>query len=168
MILRYLTFAVALATAVFASQLPEFAQQYRQRLGGAIDELNRVLADFDADATRLNLTREQGIARMKINSDDLVRSQGQRVQEYSARVARLEQQLKDFASAGSLVRIGVLLREFDPDVARRAVSTFEPGVPVTGEGAIATLFGGVAGWLLARLLFLPARFRRRRYVGTSA
>ena len=31
-----------------ASQGPEFSQQYRQRLGGAIDELNRVVARFDS------------------------------------------------------------------------------------------------------------------------
>jgi len=162
MFLRYLAFVVALATGVFTSQLPEFAQQYRQRLGGAIDELNRMLADFDADAARLNLTREQAIARMKTNTDDLVRWQGQRIQESRARVVQLEQQLKDFASAGSLVRIGVLLRDFDPDVARRATHSYEPGVPVTGEGAVTTVFGAIVGWIFARLLFLPAMLRKRR------
>jgi hypothetical protein len=162
MILRYLAFAIALVTGVFTSQLPEFAQHYRQRMGGAIDELNRMLADFDADAARLSLTREQAIVRMKTNPDELVRWQGARVQENSARVVRIEQQLKDFASAGSLVRIGVLLRDFDAGVARRAANTYEPGVPVTGEGAVTTVFGAIVGWLFARLLFLPAMLRKRR------
>ena len=42
----------AAAGALTASQLPEFAQQYRQRLGGALEELRQVVADFDADAER--------------------------------------------------------------------------------------------------------------------
>ena len=44
MILRRLAFAVSLLLGALASQLPEFAQQYRQRLGGAIDELQRIVA----------------------------------------------------------------------------------------------------------------------------
>ncbi|MEM9851772.1 MAG: DUF2937 family protein, partial [Pseudomonadota bacterium] len=38
------------------SQFPEFSQQYVQRLGGAVDELRRVAADFDASARAAGLT----------------------------------------------------------------------------------------------------------------
>ena len=47
-----MTMAFGLAGALTLSQAPEFAQQYRQRLGGALDELRRVVADFDADAAK--------------------------------------------------------------------------------------------------------------------
>jgi len=43
--------------ALAGSQIPEFAQQYRQRLGGAIDELNRMIAQFDSEAAGQSLTR---------------------------------------------------------------------------------------------------------------
>ncbi|MBV9433737.1 MAG: DUF2937 family protein, partial [Hyphomicrobiales bacterium] len=36
---RTLSLAIALLAALAFSQLPEFTQQYAQRLGGAIDEL---------------------------------------------------------------------------------------------------------------------------------
>ncbi|MBN9084066.1 MAG: hypothetical protein BGP04_17650 [Rhizobiales bacterium 62-17] len=162
MILRYFALAVALALGLVTSQLPEFSQQYRQRLGGAIDELARVLAAFDADALRLNLTREEGIARMKTNADELVRQQGAHMQENSARLVRLRQQLIEYASAGPLARVGVMLGNFDQDVARRAMDDFEPAVPLTSEGAITTAAGAVAGWGLVRLVFLPLVLRRRR------
>lgn len=162
MILRYFALAVALCAGLVTSQLPEFSQQYRQRLGGAIDELSRILAEFDADAARLSLSREEGIARMKTNADELVRQQGAHIQENSARLVRLRQQLIEYASAGPLARVGVMLGNFDRGVAQRAMDDFEPAVPLTSEGAIATAAGAVAGWGLVRLLFLPLVLRRRR------
>ena len=159
MILRYVSLIVAVVAGLFTSQLPEYSQQYRQRLGGAIDELSRILADFDADAARNAMTREQGVGRLKANPDEFVRDQGQRVQENSARLARLRQQLIDYASAGPLARIAVMLRDFDPQVGRRAVDDFEPAVPLTSEGAIATAAGAAGAWALLRLLVFP--FRRR-------
>jgi hypothetical protein len=55
MVLRRVVFFLALLIGIAASQVPEFAQQYRQRLGGAIDELARVIGEFDSDAARMNL-----------------------------------------------------------------------------------------------------------------
>jgi len=43
MIFNRIAFALALFAAVLGSQFPEFAQQYRQRLGGALDELDRIV-----------------------------------------------------------------------------------------------------------------------------
>ena len=36
-------FVIGLLLGFALSQTPEFAQQYRQRLGGAIDELQRIV-----------------------------------------------------------------------------------------------------------------------------
>ena len=41
------------------SQAPEFAQQYRQRLGGALDELTAIVQRFDQDAARAGLDRRR-------------------------------------------------------------------------------------------------------------
>ena len=70
MILRYFALAVALAAGLVTSQLPEFSQQYRQRLGGAIDELSRILADFDAAVQ----AREAILARVEALPNPEVRS----------------------------------------------------------------------------------------------
>ena len=48
---RPISFALSLLGAALATQAPEFAQQYRQRLGGAIDELRGMVAQFDAEAS---------------------------------------------------------------------------------------------------------------------
>lgn len=45
--------AVSLVFAGLFSQAPEFSQQYYQRIGGAIDELQRGRQQFDENARRL-------------------------------------------------------------------------------------------------------------------
>ena len=60
---RILTLAGALTGGAVVSQAPEFAQQYRQRIGGALQELNAVVADFDKDAAASDMTREQALTR---------------------------------------------------------------------------------------------------------
>ena len=49
-IVRIVAFGCGLCGGIIASQGPEYAQQYRQRLGGAIDELRQVITRFEADA----------------------------------------------------------------------------------------------------------------------
>jgi Protein of unknown function (DUF2937) len=44
------------AGRLIGSQGPEFAQQCRQRLGGALEELNRIVSEFDAEVRGQNLT----------------------------------------------------------------------------------------------------------------
>ena len=54
-------------------QWPEFSQQYRQRLGGALDELRRVVAAFEAEAASHALTPAEAVGRLKTNPDPLAR-----------------------------------------------------------------------------------------------
>ena len=50
--LKFLAIAGGLAGAAGLSQYPEFSQQYTQRLGGQVDALSEVVADFEASAMR--------------------------------------------------------------------------------------------------------------------
>ena len=50
-----------------ASQFPEYSQQYVQRLGGAVDELRLVVADFDKSAAGVGLSRDAALASMTGN-----------------------------------------------------------------------------------------------------
>lgn len=161
MILRRVVLFLALVLGVVASQVPEFAQQYRQRLGGAFDELNRIIAEFDADAAALGLSRDAGIDRLLANPDALARQRGEQVRRDAGRLARLEGELKAYSEAGPFWRLGVLARAYEPDIARRAAESFEPALPVTGEGIFAALGGFLAGWLGGRALIAPIQRRRR-------
>jgi hypothetical protein len=167
---RILALVIGLFCGLAASQAPEFAQQYRQRLGGAIDELRRVVVRFDEGARGSGLTREQAVGRLTADPDPLVRKQGEAQDELAARLARLERQRQAFLEAGPFARLLIFVREADPGLARATYLDYEPAWPAPAEGLVAGGTGFVAGWAL--LLFLlrigrrlvPGRTRRLRAV----
>jgi hypothetical protein len=158
---RRIAFAFALLCAGAASQTPEFVQQYRQRLGGAVDELQRVLSDFDQDAAGQGLNRNGGIARLQQNGDPLAQGQGAEIERIAARKARLTLQMQEMSDSGLLGQLAAFVRDPDPSVASRALDSFSPAIPVTTDG----LFSGLAGFLLGlgvlHGLAWPIRRRRR-------
>lgn len=161
MIIRTLALGAGLVGAVAASQLPEYSQQYRQRLGGAIDEISRIMAEFDADAARIGMTREQGIARLSANSDPFVADRGVRLREDSARLARLQRQFASLQAAGPFARVAIMASDLDTSIAQRAWSNFEPAVPVTIEGAALGGAGFLAGYGALRFILWPVGRRRK-------
>jgi hypothetical protein len=163
-IARTLGLAFGLFGGLVASQAPEFAQQYRQRLGGAADELRRVVQRFDHDAQAAGQTRDDAIERLNQNGDALIRRQGEAMRASAARLDRLDRQSQAFQRAGPFGRLVVMARDFDPEIARAAYRDYEPAVPTTGEGFAIAGAGFLAGWGLSRLIGLPLRrlFVRRR------
>lgn len=161
---RVLALALGLFGGVAASQLPEFAQQYRQRLGGAIDELGRVVDRFDQNAQSSGLSRDQAIGKLSAEPDPLTRRQGEAMGDVVGRLGRLGEQRQAFAEAGPLRRIGVLVSGMDPTLARSTYLDFEPAVPATAEGVVAGGAGflGVWGTLLVFGHFVRRTLGRRR------
>jgi hypothetical protein len=114
------------------SQAQAFAQQYLQRLGGHRDEAERawhVVQNSigpDADAT------------------------GQRVvAEAQARFQDLAQAYDAIHDSAPLLKPMALIRHIDPDIASRALTDFQPALPLDA----ASLTYAIAGMLLALLLY---------------
>ena len=162
MLTRRLALAIALVAAFLGSQGPEFAQQYRQRLGGALDEIKRIVTQFDAEAVSQGLTPAEGVRRLKADSDPLVEKRGEDMERTMARADRLEAQLKAMQSAGPVVRLYVLVTDFDPDVARAALDAYEPATPLTPEALTTAGVAGVLRWAATQLVAWPFRRRNRR------
>ena len=164
MLLRRFALAVGLVCGLVGTQAPVFAQQYRQRLAGATDELSRVVATFDAQAREKSLTPEAAIARLQANTEPLARARGAAMVFDKSRLARLEDALAAYTEGAPLRRLAAVVETFDAATARRAWTDFQPAVPTTLE---ALIVGGVAwslGWAATHLLAWPARrsFARRR------
>ncbi len=164
MLARRLAVAIGLLLAVVFSQAPEVVQQYRQRLGGAIDELNRAIALFDAEAQAQALSRDAGIDRLRANADPLVRARGIDIRGDVERQRRLEAQDRAFEAAGPVGRYWVFVERFDPELASRTYAIYQPAVPVTAAGFAAAAVGFVAGYGGTRLLAAPFGRRRKRDV----
>jgi hypothetical protein len=156
-IARTMAAAVGLLGGVAASQGPEFAQQYRQRLGGAIDELRRVVQRFDTDASANGHSREGAVDRLRTNPDNLVSRQGDAMRANIERLERLERHRQAFIEAGPFQRLVVTARDGDIDLMRAAYQDFEPALPATQEGVVAAGVGFLAGWSLAFLIGMMIR-----------
>jgi hypothetical protein len=157
-IARTTAVALGLFGGVAASQGPEFAQQYRQRLGGAIDELRRVVQRFDADAGANGQSREGAVDRLRTNPDNLVSRQGDAMRANIERLERLERHRQAFVEAGPFQRLVVMVRDADIDLMRAAYQDFEPALPATQEGVVAAGAGFLGGWGLT--LLIGGMFRR--------
>ncbi|MEM7426591.1 MAG: DUF2937 family protein [Pseudomonadota bacterium] len=144
------------------SQAPEFAQQYYQRLGGAVDELRTVVEDFDRDAQKNGLERDAALERMIRNSDNLVRDRGSTMSTTIRRHERITGQLRALESAPEIMRPVIALRAMDDEIAKRTLEVYRPAVPLTlpglAYGFIGMIVLGFLTWLLMavmRLLVKP-------------
>jgi hypothetical protein len=158
-----LVVGVAAATgALAASQFPEFAQQYRQRLGGALEEMRQVVAEFDADAARNELTREEALGRYRNAEEPFLRDQGTSVGGSIERYEELTAQRVRLESAPALMRPVVILRNPDARVIRGAWQDYEPGLPTTPAGLVWAALGFfLLGGLVSLLRQLGGIARRR-------
>jgi Protein of unknown function (DUF2937) len=161
MLARRLAFAIALLAGLIGSQGPEFAQQYRQRFGGALEELNRIVSEFDAEVQRQNLTPAEGLKRLEDNSDPLTRERGEDMGKAIARAERLNAQIQALNSAGPLMRLYVVATRFDPEIASSALGNYEPAVPLSVGALTAGGLAALWGWAATRLIAWPFSRRSR-------
>lgn len=163
MLLRTITLAGGIAGAAGLSQFPEFSQQYVQRLGGAVDELGRIVAEFDADAAGLGLSRDVALEQLA-QGGAIGAARAETMASTIARHERLADDLQALSTAVPFNRANAAGRLTDREIAARACQNFRPALPLTFEGAV---FGGVgllAGMAAvgAVISLLRGVLRRRR------
>lgn len=168
MLARRLALAVGLLCGLLGAQWPEFSQQYRQRLGGALDELRRIVAAFEAEAAANSLTPAEAIVRLKANPDALARERGADIETDIAREARLERQVEALHDAAPLRRLIVMAVDFDAPLAGETLRNFEPAVPVTEEALVVGALAAIWGWGATHVCAWPIRRRWRRRRGGPA
>jgi hypothetical protein len=149
---RRLALATALAGGIAASQGPEFAQQYRQRLGGAIDELRTVVARFDDDASASGMDRDTALERHDVSPDTFFRDRGRSTRETIARYETLSRQAERLADQPDYLDPLVLVTAADPSVLTGAWRDYQPAVPLTPSSLTWAGAGFVLGGLLIALL----------------
>jgi hypothetical protein len=100
--------AISVVFAALFGQAPEFAQQYAQRLGGAIDELDRIVRHFDEDSRRSGYDRPGALALMGRNQEQLIRDQATRMSDTIERLAKLRAQQSAMNQPGSFTRVAAV------------------------------------------------------------
>ena len=140
------------------SQFPEFAQQYRQRIGGGIDELATVIADFDKDAAERGLNREEGLIELGNSSEELPRARSISMRKAIDRYDSLVSQRDAIEASAPLLRPVHVLRYPDPQTLNGAWEIFEPAVPLTKGGFF---WGGIGALLFGLIGRVPVSMTRR-------
>ena len=167
MLARRLALAIAVLAGLIGSQGPEFAQQYRQRLGGALEELNRIVSEFDPEVQRQNLTRADGLKRLADNSDPLARERGEDMGRAIERAQRLDTEIQAITRP---VRSCASMSSRRPSILISRAATldnYEPAEPLSIGALTAGGLAALWGWAAARLIAWPFS-RRSRLRAASA
>lgn len=144
MFVRTIAIGLGLICAVATSQLPEFTQQYLQRLGGAVDELRAVVERFDADAREMGLSRQEAVRRLATNPDELVKRRGLAAERDLSRFNRLAPHYFQMTRSTPLGRT-IEFTQADPQIARRTFDDYQPAMPLTIAGLVAAAIGFFIG-----------------------
>jgi len=144
---------IGLAMAAVLSQEPEFLQQYRQRLDGAIGILQQQADAFDADARAQSLTRDQALGRLQTNPDPIAVAEGSQRQAAFVRLDTLARDRADLAQPGLIHRFTNLVRHLDRPIAKSTLTGFVPAAPLSADGLFFAGLGFLIGFLISGGLF---------------
>jgi hypothetical protein len=156
---KFIDRVLCVAGAVLFSQLPEFFQQYLQRLGGHLAEAQRQLEQFRAAAVQSGADLGQLIAEVSSQRDPAIARLGRVMVESQTRVETLTAAENALRHASAWSRPFVFLSHFDPEIARGTWAVFRPAVPTTIEG-VAYAAAGMIAMLAVYHLGLKAGVRR--------
>ena len=133
--------------ALSASQFLAFVQQYRQRLGGHLDEASRNLSQVESGTLyqSLDVASRQAVAA-----------------EVTARVDTLTVADAALRDAGLFVRPYAFARHFDSDIAAATLTDFQPALPLDIASLSYAGMGLLLGWLIYELVRSPVVALARR------
>jgi hypothetical protein len=138
---RLLDRLLCVGGAVLFSQLPEFMQQYLQRLEGHLDEARHVLDRFKDAAARSGMSLDQLISGTAQNPDPSMGRLGAVVREAVSRVNDLSAADDALRHASIWAKPFVFLAHMDRGIARATLAIYKPAVPTTAEGLVYAGFG---------------------------
>jgi len=147
---------------IAAGCVPSFIAQYKQRVGGQLNQVLQDLAPFQEIANQFHHGSLQELIRHHLASPDpTFYSEGAAVQ---AMVDSAEQLRIAFQALNTdlIHQLGYLLTGFDPDIARATWEIFSPSFNLTVESVAFAVASGILVWLafLAIWLFFASLINR--------
>jgi len=149
---------VLLAGTLAGGCIPGFIQQYRQRVGGRLDQVQIDLAPFQEIARRYHGGDMDALVRHHLASADATfHAEGEALQAMLASLSRLQAMAEGLA--GTLwQQIAYLLRHYDNSIGAATWRDHVPTFSLEPDGLIVALAVGVTCWLLFQLLWFAGRW----------
>ena len=136
------------AAVVVGGLVPGYIAQYRQRLGGRLDQVRADLSLFQEIANRYQGGSLEKLIEVHLASaDKTFHDEGVAIKTMVETAQRLEQAVSAL-NADLLHQLLYLLRHGEAQIARPTWDVFQPAFPLTIESVVFALSVGVAIWLL--------------------
>lgn len=123
------------------SQIPEFMQQYIQRLGGHADEAQHHVGLIKKAAKLSGHSLSTYIETFITDTDPTIVQQGQLIQRTIERARELAEALQAISNASVFTKPFVFLAKIKYPIAKATLENFQPAVPITIENLIYALIG---------------------------
>ncbi len=138
--------------AFIGSQIPQFMQQYTQRLAGHVEALQKMIHQLREISSLSHKTLEQYIQKFQDSPDPEFVLQGDFMQGILNRWAELQQALDHLTQSSMWVRPYYFLKDLQPDIAHSTFASFQPGVNLTIEGLSYAGVGMILGWIFYQIM----------------
>src|SRR5450631_1579403 len=133
---------------VAAGCIPSFIAQYRQRVGGRLDQVLQDLAPFQTIANQFHHGSLQELIQYHLASADATfHGEGAAIQAMVVSAEQLRQTLEAL-NTDLLHQLIYLITKADPLIARATWEIFSPSFNLTAESVVFALVVGVAIWLV--------------------
>ena len=151
-----------LAAAITGGLVPGFISQYRQRLGGRLDQALADLAPWQRLADQYHHGQLAELIQYHLASPDpTFHAEGAIIQSLVQSVARLQMAV-DALHTSLFRQIAYLSTHTDPELARATFGDWVPTFALSVEGIIFALAFALALWLIFHALWFFVGFAIRR------
>jgi len=159
---------VLVAAILAGGCVPSFIAQYRQRVGGRLDQVMRDLAPFQQIAQRdFGGSLDALVQHHRDSSDTIFHQEAAAIQQMLDALAQLREAA---ASLDTNVygQFAWLVRHADPDLVHATWSAWRPSFDLSIDGLTFAVAAGLALWLLFLLIWFVAAASVRRLRGVGA
>lgn len=133
---------------VAAGCIPSFIAQYRQRIGGQLNQVLQDIAPFQAIANQFHHGSLQELIQYHLASADATfHDEGTAIQAMVDSAEQLRQALEAL-NTDLFHQLVYLLAKTDPLIARATWEIFSPSFNLTSESVVFALIAGFAIWLV--------------------
>ena len=159
---------VLIAGVIIGGCIPGFIQQYRQRVGGRLDQVQLDLAPFQEIARRFHDgDMDKMVGHHLASTDATFHAEGEALRAMLESLARLQAVVEGLA--GSVwQQVGFLLRHYDQDIGAATWRDHVPNFSLDAGSIVIALTVGVIFWLVFQLVWVLARWLKEEVAARLA